>query len=255
MVRRRPAGPNHPAALVPSPTRATFIVAGRARDVPQSIGSGRSLTVGRGRQAEPLRLVSIIDLAPNFPSVVVGVSWLKCTLGSIQGAQLCGQHRGRAQRRTPHSRVTPDAGRPRVAWRFGCQGGRDMGWPPMCTRGAARSAGGEPADRIRHAARDPAPAPPWWPTARNSRPTNAGPGNSPSNLTEGTIRERGHLAAGRPVLPSPFGIVGAEGSGGQPVDRHSPAAAPAARGTAAWHTQLAAVVLDEKVPVDLARKR
>jgi hypothetical protein len=27
------------------------------------------------------------------------------------------------------------------------------------------------------------------------------------------------------------------------------------RGVAAWHTQLAAVVLAEKVPVDLARKR
>ena len=44
------------------------------------------------------------------------------------------------------------------------------------------------------------------------------------------------------------------GAAANPVDRHPSAAAPR-RGSAAWHTQLAAVVGDETVLVDLARKR
>src|SRR6266568_5647363 len=40
----------------------------------------------------------------------------------------------------------------------------------------------------------------------------------------------------------------------RPVDRHSPAAATRGKRAAAWHTQLAAVVPGERVPVGLARK-
>jgi hypothetical protein len=96
--------------------------------------------------------------------------------------------------------------------------------------------------------------PPQLSVSRRARPSRSRMARSPYSPTVGPAGQglgpdhathAGVTAAGSSALA---GVVA------KPVDRPRRPLDPR-RGTAAWHTHVAAVVLDEKVPVDLARKR